>query len=202
MQEIKLNKKNKVEVLQMALEVLHGGGTIVYPTETSYGLGANFFDPKAIAKIYKIKARDKKNYLSVIVPDYKYATSIVRFSHQASELAKKYWPGALTLVLPFRHSDWKNYFPENLALRVSSNFFVQDLVRQLGYPLVATSANLSNMSDSYSTKVIVDTFANSKFKPDLFINAGNLKKEAPSTIVSFAEGNPKILRQGKIKIKF
>ena len=61
MKEIKLTKKNYTEVLQQALEVLRNGGTIIYPTETSYGLGVDYYNEKAVNKVYSIKKRDKKN---------------------------------------------------------------------------------------------------------------------------------------------
>lgn len=200
MQEIILNEHNKIEVIQKALEVLKRGGVIVYPTETSYGLGANFFDPEAVQKIYNIKKRDKKMHLPVIVPDHAYAVTLVKFPFLASNLAQSKWPGPLTLVLPFRHKDWYDYFPEKLAIRVSSHPFVKDLSRQFTFPMVATSANISNRPDSYTAQHIKDSFLNSEIKPDLFINAGNLPKRLPSTIISFDGDKAKILRQGKIKI--
>lgn len=200
MQEIRLNKNNKILAIQKALEVIDAGGVIVYPTETSYGLGANFFNPRAVKRIYDIKKRDRKSHLPVIVPDYTYAISLVKFPFLASNLAQNEWPGPLTLILPFRHADWQKHFPEHLALRVSSHPFAQDLLRQFAAPIVSTSANISNNPDSYTAKSIRDSFVGSDMKPDLFINAGNLPKNTPSTIVSFADSDAKILRQGKIKI--
>lgn len=200
MQEIKLNKNNKIEVIRRALEVLNSGGVIVYPTETSYGLGANFFDPRAVRKIYQIKKRNKSNFLPVIVPDYNYAVTMVNFPFLASNLAQNHWAGPLTLVLPFRHKDWQKHFPDHLALRVSSQPFVQDLSMQFGLPLVATSANISDRPDSYTPQKVRKDFSDQLIKPDLFINAGVLQKNSPSTIVSFVDEQPKILRQGNLKI--
>lgn len=202
MQEIILDKNNRAQVIQRALEVLRAGGTIVYPTETSYGLGGDFFDSKVNDKIYQIKERDKGKPLSVIVPDMIYATSLVTFSDVAKRLAAEYWPGPLTLVLPYKYCEFNSHCDDYLALRVSSHPFAADLSINFGNPLVATSANLHNNPDAYEPKDIVQQFVNAKSKPDLFINAGNLPKQRPSTIIKITTDNKiEILRKGDLKIK-
>ncbi|PLX26375.1 threonylcarbamoyl-AMP synthase [Candidatus Parcubacteria bacterium] len=202
MQEIILNKNNRVQAIQKALEVLRVGGTIVYPTETSYGLGGDFFDAKISEKIYQIKERDKGRPLSVIVPDMIYATSLVTFSESAKRLAAEYWPGPLTLVLPYKYCEFNSHCDDYLALRVSSHPFAADLSLNFGNPLVATSANTHNSPDMYEPKSIIKQFSALKNKPDLFINAGELPKQRPSTIIKVtADNKVEILRQGDLKIK-
>ena len=200
MQEIKLTVANRIEALQKAIEVLKSGGTIIYPTETSYGLGCDFYNKKALELIYKIKHRDNNKPLPVIVPDITAATYLVDFKDEARKLALEYWPGPLTLVLPFKYCKWQGHCDEYLALRVSSHPFASDLVCSFGHPIVSTSANISQGGDSYNPKKIKEQFSEEKFKPDLFINAGVLAVHPPSTIVKF-DGEVKVLRQGEIKIK-
>ncbi len=200
MKEIVLTNTNRIEVLQAALEVLQNDGVIVYPTETSYGLGADFFSTVAVKKVYQIKARDKNKPLPVIVSDFIYASSLVDFSPLARNLADKYWPGPLTLLLPFKHHHWQDYFDKFLALRVSSLALAQTLSALLACPLVATSANISGSSPSYSPDDIRQQFAKEKHQPDLFINVGELPVNPPTTMIKCDGQTAVVLRQGALQI--
>jgi L-threonylcarbamoyladenylate synthase len=201
MEEIILNKDNKAQVLQLALEVLSKGGIIVYPTETSYGLGCDFYNTKAREKIYKIKKRDKKSPLSVIVPDIVAASYLVDFSDASRRLALENWPGPLTLILPYKYCKLQEHCDDYLALRVSSHPIADDLANNFGKPIVATSANISNSSDCYTPEDVKEQFQDSKIKPDLFINDGKLPRRSASTIIKFVGDKGEIIRQGDIKIK-
>jgi len=201
MKEIKLTKANKVKVLQVAIEVLNEGGVIIYPTETVYGLGCDFYNSQACNKIYKIKGRDKNKLLSVIVPDTVAASYLIDFSEASRRLALKYWPGPLTLVLPYKYCNLQDHHCDDyLALRVSNHPFASELSTNFGKPIVATSANTANQPNSYSPLDIQKQFKDAKIKPDLFINAGILPKRATSTIIKFVNNKRTILRQGDIKI--
>ena len=201
MKEIKLNKNNKIEVLQKAMEVLNNGGIIIYPTETSYGMGCDFYNKKACNKIYKIKKRNKKNPLSVLIPDMITASSLVKFSEKSKRLAAHYWPGPLTLVLPYKYCKMQEHCDDYLALRVSDHVFAMDLVTNFGKPIVATSANISDNPSCYTAAEIYKQFKDAKIKPNLFINAGKLPKRNASTIIKFVDNKGEVLRQGDIKIK-
>jgi len=201
MKEIKLNKKNRIQALQEAVEVLNKGGIIIYPTETSYGLGCDFYNNKACAKIYSIKQRNKKNPLPVIVPDTVAASYLIDFYPQARRLALEHWPGPLTLVLPYKYCKLHDHCDDFLALRVSGHPFASELSVNFAKPIVATSANISDNPSCYSAQDIRKQFKNSKVKPDLFINAGTLPKRVASTIIKFTKEKGEILRQGDIKIK-
>jgi len=200
MQEVVLQAANRVEVLGLALEVLQKDGVIVYPTETSYGLGADFFSPQAVQKIYQIKGRDQAKHLPVIVADFAYASSLVDFDMRARHLAAQYWPGPLTLVLPFKHHHWQKHFDRFLALRVSSYPLAQTIANLLACPLTATSANISGQEPAYTVESIRTQFSNSQFKPDLFINVGDLPVQPASTIIKCLAGQAEILRQGALEI--
>lgn len=201
MKEIKLTSKNYVQVLEKSLEVIRAGGTVIYPTETSYGLGGDYYNPKAVAKIYKIKGRDKKDPLPVLVPDLVSASYLVKFNEKSRRLALEHWPGPLTLVLPFNHNGWQPHFSKCLALRVSKHPFANALTINLGHPLVATSANITGLGDCYTAQDIRRQFKNRKVLPDLFINAGKLAKKKPTTIVKCDGSEAVIVRQGELKIK-
>ena len=200
MQEIILTKENRIEVLQTALQVLQSDGVIVYPTETSYGLGADFFSASAVKKIYQIKGRDSSKHLPVIVSDFVYASSLVDFCQVARQLASQYWPGALTLVLPFKHHHWQEHFDKFLALRVSSYPLAQTITSLLGCPLTATSANISGQESCYTAASVRQQFAGSKIQPDLFINAGDLLVNAATTMIKCSKEGVQILRQGGLAV--
>lgn len=201
MKEIKLTKSNFATTLQAALEVLRRGGTVIYPTETAYGLGADYYNTQAIAKIYQIKKREKNKPLSVLVPDIVSANSLVKFDTKTAELASQYWPGPLTIVLPFMHAHWQKHFTDTLAVRVSSHPFAQSLVLDFGHPLVTTSANISGLGNCFSPAEIKKQFKGQRKLPDLFINAGVLPRRPASTIVGCDDKGLCILRQGEIKVK-
>ena len=201
MKEIKLTKNNKVTALQAAIEVLNNGGVIVYPTETSYGLGCDFYNRKACNKVYKIKGRDKKKPLSVIVPDTVAASYLIDFSNNSRRLALEHWPGPLTLILPYKYCKLQHHCDDYLALRVSSHPFAGELSANFGKPLVATSANTSDDPAAYTPADIKKQFKDSNIKPDLFINAGQLPKVKASTIIKFVKDKGELIRQGDIKIK-
>ncbi|MCD4761219.1 L-threonylcarbamoyladenylate synthase [bacterium] len=131
MQEIKLTDENQPEVLQKTLEVLKNGGVIIYPTETSYGMGCDFYNKEAVDKIYQIKQRDKSKPLPVLVSSLTQAGTLVDFSEDAERLALEFWPGPLTLVLPFRYCYLQQHCDDYLALRVSSHVFASNLVSSL-----------------------------------------------------------------------
>jgi len=196
MEIIKLNKANQLVIVNKAVDVLKHGGGIVYPTETAYGLGADFLNPSAVKKIYQIKGRNFKKPLSVIVANLAVAKKLVKFDKTALNLAKKHWPGALTLILISNQFKISNY--KTIALRVSANKLATAITKSLNKPLTATSANLSGKGEHYSVRAVIKEFENKKFQPDLIIDAGRLPKEKPSTIVKVVDAEIEILRKGKI----
>jgi L-threonylcarbamoyladenylate synthase len=197
MRVIDLRQNDKI-ALKEAVLCLCSGGTIVYPTETAYGLGGNFLDKKVRAKIFKLKQRPKNKALPVIVGDLKQAQKIVKFDALSLTLAKKYWPSPLTLILPV--IDQKLCGCKTLAIRVSSFPWARNLAKILGKPLISTSANLSGAKTNYSLGSIVKSFKNQSAQPDLLFNSGRLPKYPPSTIVKITKGKISIIRQGSVKI--
>jgi L-threonylcarbamoyladenylate synthase len=195
MEVLKLSAKNKAKTINRAVEILRAGGTIVYPTETAYGLGADFLNSKAVRKIYKIKGRNFNKPLSVIVSSLAMAGKIIKFDNVSLKLAKKYWPGPLTLILPSKKSAKKF-----IGLRISSQKIASQIVTKFKSPLTATSANLAGRKESYSISEIIKQFQHQKFQPDFIINAGRLAKNKVSTMVKIERGEIEVLRKGQVKI--
>ena len=188
MKIIKISERNHSAIVKQAVAVLKRGGVIVYPTETAYGLGADFFNPRAIKKIYQIKGRQYKKPLSVIVSDFKMAGQLVKFDKSSLRLAKKYWPGPLTLIV------------KNTGLRISSNKLATGIVKKLQHPISATSANLTGRGEFYSAPEVIKQFNKKKHQPDLIIDAGRLPKNKVSTVAQVVGDKIKILRKGQIVI--
>ena len=123
------------------------------------------------------------------------AKRYVNFSSRALGLAKKFWPGYLTLVLPSKRKQ-----TEVIALRVSSHPMAQLIVKKLNKPIIATSANISGQSNCYSAQEVMAQFKNQKFLPDFIIDAGELLHCPPSTVAQVIGDRVEILRQGAIVI--
>ncbi len=202
MRVIKLTAQNKNKVLHQALEIINRGGTIVYPTETAYALGGDFFSPLAYQKVLEIKGRPKDKILPVIVPDEHVARSLVAFPARAQRLAKQYWPGPLTMVLPLKHSKLQHsqFKSRTLALRVSSHPIAQALSRLSGRALIVTSANVSGQPAVYDIKHFLAQMRGRTSQPDLVLDYGVLPEVFPSTIVKLTTSSLKVLRQGPIVV--
>ncbi|HLD27973.1 MAG TPA: L-threonylcarbamoyladenylate synthase [Patescibacteria group bacterium] len=213
MEIVKANKQG----VEVAVLILKQGGIIVYPTETAYGLGADFLNPQAVKKIYRIKGRAFNKPLSVLVSSLSMAKRLVKFDGLSQSLAKKHWPGPLTLVLEIKNQKNQesnklkiknlklnknlklkigNY--QTLGLRISSNKLATAIVKKLGGPLTATSANLAGQKECYSAEAVVKQFKDRKHQPDLIIDAGRLPAHPVSTVTRVIDGQVKVLRKGKI----
>lgn len=200
MKHVTLSKKNWNAVLHESVRVLHRGGVIVYPTETSYGFGADGTKSSAVAKIFRIKGREIGKPLSVLMTGKFMARRYARLSRDAVRLWDAFLPGALTLrVTPKRGQSFPCARADGtVGIRVSSHLFATALVRSYGKPITATSANLANKPSLYDPKEIIAVFAKRRVHPDLLIDAGALPKRPASTVVDCTGTNVQLLRKGPI----
>lgn len=191
---VKIFDKNN---LSEAVETLQSGQTIVFPTETSYGLGCDAANQEAVDKIFKIKGRKSDKPLLVVVPNVEMAKKYLVWNDLLEDLSKKFWPGPLTIVGEYNKKEdlarGVVAADNTIAVRVTNFPLTKFLSEKLNRPVVATSANLADAGDVYDSKKIA-------IKPDILVNGGKLPHNAPTTIVSVIGGNLKILRQGQIKI--
>jgi L-threonylcarbamoyladenylate synthase len=107
------NKKSHKQIIDACVKALKAGRTVAYPTDTSYGLGVDATNIKAIKKLYQVKGRSFNKAVSVVVPSVAYAKKIVKWGAATSHLAKKFWPGALTLVLGIKYKGEMSSFFDN-----------------------------------------------------------------------------------------
>lgn len=188
----RLSKK----VLAEIVVVLAGGGVIAYPTETSYGLGADCENKKAVRKIFRIKQRPTQNQLLLVAGSLAQARRHVRLRGKSLQLAKKYWPGPLSLVVK-----WKHKQSGDVGIRVSGSALVRQIALAFGRPITSTSANIAGASDPYSGTTVAHMFSKQSYKPDILLDAGLCPVRPPSTIVRVSSaGGVEILRQGKIHV--
>jgi L-threonylcarbamoyladenylate synthase len=191
-------KETNAENLSDAVAALRGGEVIVFPTETLYGLGADALNFTAVEKVFQLKGRDANNPFPVLVADRSMLNSLVEsISPLAEKLMERFWPGPLTLVLPAR-----NDIPPPLVsstgaigVRISSQPIVSEIIRMLGRPLTATSANPSGQPGAQTVAQARDYFSG---KIKVFIDGGALTSKTGSTVAAVAGNKIKIIRAGEI----
>ena len=147
------------EGIARAAALLKAGALVAFPTETVYGLGADARDGRAVAAIYAAKGRPAFNPLIVHVPDTGAAQRYVIWSDTAERLARAFWPGPLTLVLPLREGHGLSSLVTaglgSLALRVPAHPAARALLQAFGGPVAAPSANRSGRISPTSARHVL-----------------------------------------------
>lgn len=182
----------------MAVELLKRGEPVVFPTETVYGLGASIFLPEAIAKIFSLKGRPSDNPLIVHVASIEQALSLIEdVPPSFFLLAARFWPGALTLVLKRQPhvSQSVSAGQPTIAIRMPSHPIALQLIRAVGSPLAAPSANLSGRPSPTCAK---DAAEDLEGKVALILDGGPCSIGIESTVLSLAGPIPVLLRPGQI----
>jgi L-threonylcarbamoyladenylate synthase len=184
--------------LAEAVHLLRNGGLVAFPTETVFGLGADATSSEAVAKIYAAKGRPSFNPLIAHVADRATAEAQGMFSAQATRLAEAFWPGPLTLVLPLAPSakvcDLARAGLASVALRVPSHPIAHKLLRDVGLPLAAPSANPSGRVTAVTAAHVREDFDG---KIDAIVE-GRVEVGIESTIVSCLTEKTVLLRPGGI----
>lgn len=200
---VKVTKENKDEVVQMASSVLAQGGLVVFPTETVYGIGALATDQGAIDKLFAYKTRREGKPLSIAVADSKMAEQYVEVNEVARNLYDNFLPGPITVISKGLGKVAKGVESENdtLGIRIPDYPLVLEILRELGSPITATSANASYKKKPYTVEDILNNLSEKqKDLIDLIIDVGELPKNEPSTVVDTTQGEQVVLRQGDIKL--
>lgn len=195
------NDKNAVSE---AVRVLGGGGLVVYPTETLYGIGADATNQKAVNKLTEYKNRPFGKPYSIAVTDISMAEKYVQLNKTARDFYEKFLPGPLTVVSKGKHVLAKGVESEDgtLGVRIPNYKLVIDIVRKFGKPITSTSANASYKKRSYSVSDILDNLSEKQKKLiDLIIDAGALPPNEPSTVIDTTLDDLVVLRQGEIKLR-
>lgn len=183
-----------------AANVIARGGTVAVPTETVYGLAARADDDAAVAAIYRAKGRPDFNPLIVHVPDVTAAEALAIFDERAQALAKAFWPGPLTMVLPRREgaklAAAVSAGLPTVALRCPAHPVMQALLKTCGLPLAAPSANRSGGVSPTSAAHVAASLGE---RVDRILDGGETRQGIESTIVGLRDdGSWTMLRPGPI----
>jgi L-threonylcarbamoyladenylate synthase len=184
--------------VQRAAALLRAGELVALPTETVYGLAANALDPRAVAKIFRVKGRPAHNPLIVHIASLAGAeTCVSAWTPLADKLARAFWPGPLTLVLPRSPQipDLVTAGGTTVGLRWPSHPFIQAVVRACGFPLAAPSANLSNRISPTNAEHVREQLDGAI---PLIVDGGQSQVGIESTVLDISGGAPRILRPGMI----
>lgn len=184
--------------LDKAAALLRAGGVVAFPTETVYGLGANALDAVAVRRIFAIKERPLSSPLIVHVDSVAMVQSIVsEWPPVAETLAREFWPGPLTLVLPKqpRIPDIVTAGLPSVGVRMPAHPDALDLIRRAGVPLAAPSANLFTQTSPTTADHVRRMLGD---RVDMVIDGGPAKVGIESTVVSLTGLKPMLLRPGMI----
>jgi L-threonylcarbamoyladenylate synthase len=183
--------------IPIAVEKLKEGGVVAFPTDTLYALAADATNPAAVERIFEIKGREGGKPLPVFVSGAEMAARYASLTSEAEALARRYWPGALTLVLrrlpQFESAALAG--GETVALRAPDHPVALAILLGAGRPLTGTSANAAGGPDPVTASDVVDALGD---RVDVVLDGGACPQGRPSTIVDCTQSPPKVLREGAI----
>lgn len=187
--------------IEQAVTILKQGGIVACPTDTVYGVGAAIYNEEAVERVYKIKGRPRNRALPILLAEkYQIAEVAKIVPPLARRLADRFFPGALTIVLPKADSvsDIVTGGRKTIALRIADHPIPIAVVRGLGVPIVGTSANLSGSPSALTPE---EVHAQLGDRVDMIINGGRCPGGWESTIIDLSGKTPRILRQGPISME-
>jgi len=201
MQTLNIQKENIRNIIDKTITCLRGGGVIIIPTDTVYGLSCDAKNTAAIKKIFTIKARPEQKSLPIFISSFAMLDDVAYVKDErVLNFLKKIWPGALTAILPAR--GWMPLDVRGreltIGVRMPDYHLALDIIKEFDGPITGTSANLSGYSASGKIDEVLSQFKHMPFKPDLVLDAGDLPESEPSTVVDCTSWPPKILRAGAI----
>ena len=187
-------------VVRQAAQVLRRGGLVAFPTETFYGLGAAALDAAAVRRVFAAKGRPTSMPLLLLVDSRAMAASVTaEIPARAAELMERHWPGALTLVLRATPSLPVEVTAGSgtVGVRVPAHAVARALVRALGEPVTAPSANPTGAAPPVTA---ADVLAHLDGAIDLVLDGGPTPGGAPSTVLDVTVEPPRVIRQGAVLV--
>jgi len=188
-----LKVKCDKEGIGKASKTIKNGGVVVFPTDTVYGIGCDPYNKEAVQKIYRIKSREISKSLPILAFSKDIATKIVEFDKDSEKIAKKIWPGPLTIILKLTDEKLRTSLnvDDKIAIRVPKHQCTLELLKKCNF-IIGTSANISgtnSFKDPQECYRSIHDF-------DLFLDGGIITSGGESTIIEFKEGKLKIHREG------
>ncbi len=197
-------KGNYQKTIEETVAVLKAGGLVVFPSDTVYILAVDPTNEKAVKKLLAFKNRWVGKAISIAVLDKKMAMDYVKLNENGENIYANLLPGPFTIVSNGKAKVAKGIEAENgtLGIRIPDNKYIHDLIRLIGGPITATSANLSGRTPNYSIESFLRPLSNKKKEMiDLIVDAGKLPRNKPSTVIDATEAELKILRRGDLVTK-
>ncbi|MBA3613900.1 MAG: threonylcarbamoyl-AMP synthase [Nitrospirales bacterium] len=195
---------DKPDHMHLAARMIQSGGLVAFPTETVYGLGADALNPDAVEKIFAAKKRPAFDPLIIHIAELETLMSLVMIDlqHRAllMALVESFWPGPLTLVLPRRSviPDVVTAGLPTVAIRMPAHPIALALIREAGTPIAAPSANPFGYVSPTAAHHVVEGLGD---HVDLILDGGACSLGVESTIISFANGSPRLLRAGSLPVE-
>lgn len=189
------------EDLEKAVEILKNGGIVIFPTDTAFGIGCRIDDEKAVKRVFEIKKRPYNAALLVLVDSVKMAERYVEIPKDARDkLVNKYWPGGLSLFFKCKQEKVPDIVRADshvLAVRWPNHKIIEEVIRQVGVPIIATSANISGEPTPYSLTEVNRALLN---QVD-YVMRGECTYKKESTIIDTTVNPWNIVRYGTIKVE-
>lgn len=198
MKIISYKKNQQKEIIHEATQVLKQGGLIIYPTDTVYGLGADPTNALAIKKLLAYKSKRQGKPLSIAVSDLTMARQYAVINDQASKIYQQFLPGPYTVISKVKNNLTPGVASEfaTIGIRIPDYQLITELIKAFQKPITATSANQSNEKRPYKITDVLQTLSERQKKLiDLIIDAGELAKNDPSTIIDTTLSTPVVLRK-------
>jgi L-threonylcarbamoyladenylate synthase len=186
------------QTIRRARRMLRSGQIVAFPTDTVYGVGADAFQPEAVAALYSVKNRPRNKAIPILVSQVEDIARVARAVPIAAwELVQRFWPGGLTLVLPRaeRVPAIVTAGGSSVAVRCPDHPVPLDLMNAIGAPLAATSANLSGQASPSNARQVLIQLAG---RVPLIIDGGECPGGISSTVLDLSVTPPRILRVGAI----
>jgi tRNA threonylcarbamoyl adenosine modification protein (Sua5/YciO/YrdC/YwlC family) len=192
---LEINPDNpQPRLISKVVETLKNGGVVAYPTDTTYGIGCSIFSKKGIERIYQIKQRERKKPFSFICTDLSEIARYAKVSNYAFKLLRRLLPGPYTFVMEANSvvPDLLLTKQRTVGIRIPDNKICLAIVKELGHPIVTTSANLSG-EDPIGNPWQVETDMGKVL--DIVVDGGDLSADV-SSVVSIIGDVPEVLRKG------
>lgn len=198
MKIVNLKNTNMKSAIAQAAGCLRSGGLVIYPTETVYGAGVDAASQQAVNKLLTYKSRREGKPLSIAVNGRKMAADYVNLNPQAEQLYQQFLPGPYTIISESKAQLAQGVASEfgTLGVRWPDHPVILKLVKALGRPITATSANASGKKRPYTIDDILNNLSKKQQNLiDLVLDAGRLKKNPPSTVIDTTFSTPITVRQ-------
>ncbi|HET6420341.1 MAG TPA: L-threonylcarbamoyladenylate synthase [Geobacteraceae bacterium] len=192
---LEINPENpQPRMISRVVDLLKNGGIIAYPTDTTYGIGCSIFNKRGIERIYLLKKREKKKPFSFICSDISDVARYAKVSNYAFKILKRFLPGPYTFVLPATNivPDLLVTKQKTVGIRIPSNRICLEITKNLGHPIITTSANISGEEPIGDPEKVEKELGKNL---DLVINGGILSANV-SSVVSLITDSPVVLRKG------